>query len=685
MYKYSAFLVPVVMMLFLSSSTQHQQNYTPVPADIGRWTGNLTLEEKYEGPNGTGERHIVVSFHDALPTLYRDTQTTYLYFTDDKGNGSVTYHAEFIINGKKMAVTDCQGSGKSELHSVVVDETENTYSIDAISPACNGTRFSLIDSKDTSTYGPEFTNIIVSDQQLIDKNLLAGTKTEVIDLGGDLGTLTRTIHWHLERSIFIDVELIVTPEDYDNWLPEPGKNELTEGSVMNISLKLQAKGGGPTDKKVKTFELHLSGTSNEPGITINFPNVPGDPKPDLRFMVQPNAEIGEKFQSLKINCPGGCQSAMAKIGSYDGGGWTTLTVEAILKDDNTRIQGKLLIPTGETDIRIPKRKQDSKIGEAWIKKYKSPFPEEMNDIETSDGNSNNGDGFTAYEEYRGIIAEGKFKRLDPEKKELGILATKRDFALFSEGINLLKNASDLEIVRFDISRREVAPDVQINFNNKSAHIFDQFAIFLLDGGLGGDAVGEMYSKSDDPDIPANTIMVVIDWNFIQRVHQNRIAETRPDLLKFTVKEYLAQTVAHELGHAINIWHHGDDIRFDAYNASQKKYVPFEVNTLSDAIRIFDRNGALITTRPKSLLHVGGKFGTVESGSLSCMINYYPYYYWGYTVGADGARIYNEVPLLPLGTILCRSNKGTGINAAQLYFGNAAGGKGDCLGQIKLKK
>jgi hypothetical protein len=682
MYKYLVFLAPVVMIFFLSNSYQQQKSYAPVPAGTGRWTGNLNLQENFTSLTGTGERHIVVTFHDALPTLYRDIQTTYLDFTDDKGNGSVTFHADLIINGKKMGFTDCQGSGKSELHAVVVDETENTYSIEAISPACNGISFSSIDKADTTIYGPETTSIIVSDQQLIDKNLLAGTKTEVIDLGGDLGTITRTIYWHLERSITTDVELIVTPEDYDDWLPEPGKNELTTGSVMNISLKLQKKGGGPTDKKVKTFELSLSGTSNEPGITINFPNVPGNSKPDLRFMVQNNAEIDTGFQSLKINCAGGCQTAIAKIGSYDGGGWTTLKVEAILKEDNTRIQGKLLTSTGETDIRIPKRKIDSKIGEAWLKKYNNP--EEKSDIDTSVGNSHNGDGFSAYEEYRGVIAEGKFKRLDPQKKELGIFATQRDLALFSEGMNLLKNAADIEIVRFDINRREVAPDGQINFNKKSANVFDQFAIQLTDGGLGG-AIGQMYSNSNNPDIPANTLFVAIDWTMIQRVYQRKVAEINPDLLKFTLKEYLAQTVAHELGHAINIWHHGDDIRFNSYSLSQKSYVAIEVNTLSDAVRIFDRNGALVIQRPFSLFAVGRKAGTVESGNYSCLMNYYPYYFWGYTVGADGAQIYNQVPLLPLGTILCRSGKGTGINATQLYFGDAAGTKGDCLDQIKLKK
>ncbi|MBL0130434.1 MAG: hypothetical protein IPP43_04340 [Chitinophagaceae bacterium] len=51
----------------------------------------------------------------------------------------------------------------------------------------------------------------------------------------------------------------------------------------------------------------------------------------------------------------------------------------------------------------------------------------MDDKEYSTGNSNDGDGLTAYEEYRGVISEkefgprnpNKFGRLDPNKKRAG--------------------------------------------------------------------------------------------------------------------------------------------------------------------------------------------------------------------------------------------------------------------------
>ncbi|NJO25113.1 MAG: hypothetical protein HC867_03970 [Bacteroidia bacterium] len=459
---------------------------------------------------------------------------------------------------------------------------------------------------------------------------------------------------------------------------------------MNVSLKLQGINGATTKKKAKSFELRLINTSTEPGMTINFPVNSTNTSPDLRFMPQPNAYPGDtSFQTMKIvNLPSS-QTGQFKIGSYDGGGWTTLIAEAIL-DDGTIVQGKLLVSGGERDIRIPKREANSMIAEAWLKANGNPL--DTDDIETSKDNRNNGDGFTAYEEYRGVISKmefgnhhpNNFGRLKPNKKELGIWATRRDFIFFDEGIKWFKDASKLEIIHFDFDRDEIAPDGKLNMNAKSAHDFDQYALFLLNGGLGG-TLGRVYTKTGNgPNIPAQIQSVVADWNEIRNTYQSRVNWTRPETLKFAVNEYLAQTVAHELGHAVAVWHHGSDHRLDNYDAVNKKYVPYTVSTISDRIRLFDRRGNLITDRPQTLFYVGAQAGTVESGDLSCMLNYYPYYRWGFTRGADGAAIYHQEPLIPLGKIFCKTKTGTDFNATQFYFSDCAGGKGNCWGQIKLR-
>jgi hypothetical protein len=658
-----AFLITIV---FLGSSYRKPDEPKKSLEGISRWTGTVTYTETISYTmvpfSGRSERHVNASFINALPTMYREIETTDLNFADDKGSGSHTFHSEVTVNGK-TCITDGSSSGKAELHAVVIDEEANTYDIEVVSPKCNGTTC----NEQGGTYGPESLSVIVSNHPLgANKDLLSGTKTETGELTG-MGTFTRTTTWHLERSSPNDVELIVKPENYDSWLPEPGRTENTVGSILNVSLKIQGRNGTTTTKKAKSFQLKLSNTSSEPGITINYPVNSTNKSSDLKFLSQPRSVMMDTAnQTMKIICTPSVQAASFKIGSYDGGGWTILNVEAML-DDNSTIQGRLLVSNGEVDIRIPKREPNSHIAEAWLKDYGNRGDMDDNEI-TPNGNTNNGDGLTAYEEYRGVVAEGEFKRLKPTKKEVGIVATQTDFLLFDEGITWFKNASDLTPVRFDFDKNEIAPDGRLNSNAKTSHDFDQHAIYIYDGGLGRDGtVGITYGRRR-PFIPANVIGVIIDWDYIQIAYREIATGAAPSPLQFTLSEYLAQTVAHELGHAVAIRHHGTD---NPHNIS-----------INPTDLIFYRNGTLVTSHPGGLRNVGDSTGTVEGGNISCMLNYYPYFSWAHSVRTDGINIYTQEPLLPIGRIFCKSSNGTGINATRNYFGNAE--KGNCFGQIQLK-
>jgi hypothetical protein len=679
MKKFFTLLFLVVTVFFLTSSHKKisvvKKNYE----GIARWTGSVTMEQItiFSNPAMTGkaEKKLVTTFVDALPTMYRDEGGTDLNFTDDKGKGSYSFHSEITdITGRKC-VTDCNGSGTAALHTVVVNESDRTYDIEVIGPGCKGT--TCDENGAIKEYNDNDDDITITEPLGTNINSLDGSTTGTAKDPNGWSTMTTTISWHLTRSPD-DVELIVTPDNYDNWLPVPGKNEMMKGSVMTINLKIQGKNGKPLKSRAESFELTLNNTSIEPGITINYPAEPDVKQlPDLRFLPLANLESVDEDQFISVGSVDGT-TGKAFIGSYDGGGWTTLTAEAVLKDGR-HIQGRLLVPTGETAVRIPKRDPKSHIAESWLKANGNPG--ELDDKENSKGNSNDGDGLTAYEEYRGVISEGKFKRLDPKKKEVGILASERDFALFNEGLSWFKNASNLQPVRFDFDKDEIRFDGKLNSNNNTDHTYDQYAIYILNGGAGGGGtLGITYTKTNAPDIPAQIIGVVIDWSAIQSAYQRRINEAKPSTPKFTLQEYLAQTIAHELGHSVNVWHHGDDIRFnyDARTQTWPSYHPMAGDS------IFDRNGNLITKRPYPLDDVGGPNGTVEGGDISCLMNYYPYYSWGITRGANGAYVFYQEPLLRLGRMFCTSGSGTGINATKFYFGNADPSRGNCFRQIKLK-
>ena len=121
-----------------------------------RWSGSLTLTQKFVGESGKSDRHVEVSFTNALPTLNRNDPTTDLNFTDDKGTGTANYHGEMIIGGRLIGTTDCRGSGQTELHEVVIDSEDSSLRIHAIGPACNGQTVELLPGGTTQDYGPEF-------------------------------------------------------------------------------------------------------------------------------------------------------------------------------------------------------------------------------------------------------------------------------------------------------------------------------------------------------------------------------------------------------------------------------------------------------------------------------------------------------------------------------------------------
>src|SRR6266542_3778721 len=153
------FIVFITTFFFLAASFKKNDPPKKKIEPIARWTGTITKEEttiiSAAGWTGKSERHVHASFTNALPTMYREDETSDLDFTDDKGTGTHTYHDEATLSGIK-GCTDCEGSGPAELHSVVIREWDNTYDIEVISPVCNG--------KDCAgnPYGPTSVSVTVS-------------------------------------------------------------------------------------------------------------------------------------------------------------------------------------------------------------------------------------------------------------------------------------------------------------------------------------------------------------------------------------------------------------------------------------------------------------------------------------------------------------------------------------------
>ncbi len=691
------YLLPLIIIFFsgFPSNEKNKKQLRPFakPYIERKWSGSMTFVEHYEGKTGHSTRTIMVSFKNALPTLFRNDTTSDLNFTDDKGTGTVNYTAESIIEGKKIGKTDCTGNDYSELHQVIIDLEDSIYHIEAVGPACNGETISYLagDPEPVRKYGPERTSISVSDQPLgSNPNFLSGSKTTESDIVG-MGRVRSTITWNLWSGP-LDAELIVLPDNYDNWMPIAGADELRKGNVIDILLKVQKKNGQPSPLKVGRFEVTLSNTSTEKGITLNMPVDPSaDQLPDIRILP---ARIGESIddgQFIDFTSTDG-KTGMVTLASYDGGGWTTLKAVAVM-ENGMRIDGMLLRSGGVTEIPIPKRDPSSKIAKAWL--IANNNPADTDDKENTPG-VHKGDGLSAYEEYRGVIGyekkgtniEGpKFFRLDPKKKEVGVQFKRSNISTFIKGFNLFEGATTVKSILF--SEAEIGSDRRMNNNGANAQVYKQYVLKIDTGATSKNAAGENRPVTLDFMVPRQSELIVINVSWIDEFYPAQVAAVPPgSTMPYTKDELLANTVAHELAHGINVNHHGNRSFTPqgrtAYEDSNPAYHIYDQNFREIPISRWRFDAAL----NKRYYNIEGLTGiripgNEESGDLNCIMAYTSYYQWSFVLGANGSLHYHMVPLLAPGKILCKSPNATGINIKPQFFGNAGTGI-SCESQIKLK-
>ena len=137
------------------------------------------------------------------------------------------------------------------------------------------------------------------------------------------------------------VELIVTPENYDAWLPAEG------GGKLKVSLEVRSKNGAQPLSRAVSFELALLSTSIDGSTSTAASGLP-----DLRFLSQKNAVLSNQDQLMTMTCADG-RTGEFFIDSHHSSASTTLVAMAILADGR-RIKGNLLKSGGLTEIPIPK-------------------------------------------------------------------------------------------------------------------------------------------------------------------------------------------------------------------------------------------------------------------------------------------------------------------------------------------
>ncbi len=453
--------------------------------------------------------------------------------------------------------------------------------------------------------------------------VLSGSSTirkEDNELGNGEKSYEETLTWYLSADGQAEYELEVEIDDYEKWLPEGTHDGKASDKTLTIRAKLIDKKSDDKTTKAEYITFELPDVSREPGVAMNWPEG-GNHLPDLRFEKEQNKdfEIGEDGQlAMKID-ENGVTEAVAKLSSFDWGAFGKLKVTAAMGGD-VFLTG-ILKGKDEEIIRIPERDENSNIANEWknnVVNFREKDEDDGEDVPAGDGH--NGDGLTLYEEYRGFYATEQGARKaehifgNPRKKDFFVANALPDSR---GGIKLFKERSQLEF--HEINERELSSSMQINFNHgRGAHSVDQHGVLLLS------EPGDLDTQANEgPGTPGMVRMITV----------NAAGATGERMgVDGTEKSYRAVTIAHELFHACNVWHHGDKDYIRAYwELSPDGSKILETSGAGREVEVdaFTESGTPIDPRALMAVYGAANGGTINvglkngqhSGQEDCIMRY----------------------------------------------------------------
>jgi len=215
-------------------------------------------------------------------------------------------------------------------------------------------------------------------------------------------------------------------EDYEKWLP----TRRDEKGYVPLKVKAELKTDDPA--KTDTIHFYLTQVSHYPGYCTNIPKQEKgkktDNSADLYFSnTQSDGNI-EYIDSFHVKTKSKVSTAIVDIDCYDYGAYAEIRAYASMKN----VWGISKYDSTESLI-IPKDENKNSIADKWEKEV-GVYDKKLNATDDSDempkNQSENGDGYTLFEEYRGfeIMEEaikntgkrqknGDYIRLDPNVKD----------------------------------------------------------------------------------------------------------------------------------------------------------------------------------------------------------------------------------------------------------------------------
>jgi hypothetical protein len=618
---------------------------------------------------------------------------------------------EFVMTNEARSNVNAQGTVPAYLTveldpggeynvSVDIQEEVNGTSTNSETASCTGKCCPEIDPSQPSTSDSPYLAEGIGLEGTVEPGakVLTGSQSDSLDnteenangtlvSGRQVTTGSRTLTWNLHRD---DVELVVEPVGYEGWMPRGARDGgVANDGRLEVVARLQTSGGGQTGVRASKITFELLEVSREPGVAMNWPVADlADTDLDLAFVpelleVNPGLVISEPDGQQAVTPAGEHNEATALIASYDWGAYGILRVTATLPNDR-QLVGYLKGDRSMTDIRLPKRDADSHIADAWKRRHDlSGLRDGMDPEEQPKGDGFLGDGLTFYEEYRGFYEGGRHIRGNPRKKELFVRNELGGGAV--PGIKVFAKATGL-VVHYKLTADEMPDDQVINFNYSPGprHIVNQHGLVmqynfdpkLREQGFGG------YVLAVGP--PGKSQKVIITRQ-LDPSNSND-----------------SSTVAHELGHAVNISHHGHtDARYVEWRQGSVNGTPVVLERRSNAvgtpvsgasgnpIKVYDEENVEIKPSEfgtPQIVYLAGYQGE-HSGNQSCFMRYSVA--WANIRNSDATgqsryETYHDGEM-EYGLGLCSTKQGTGVNAPnrepQSRYGDAHGG--DCEHQIRV--